>query len=395
MYQKERIYYLDWLRIFAFSILILFHSWQPFNNFQWLLKSEHTTMVADIFTVFFHTWRLYLVFFVSGVGTLFALRPSGKLFFYNRFMRLIVPYVFGVILIVPCQYYYQSLQAGVHSSFLDFIVNYPVFIASKNLQFDPFLWIMEIGIHLWYLASLFIITLVTFPFLKKINANGISEALMQQLIKRPKWLLLFSLPIVFTIMLLKPVFPEYTSVTDFLTYAFFFVYGFIFMKEHERLLPIIKRNNNILLVVGIVSSLLLIGCLLYEPLRNAAFNPAYNKYHLTVSLLLGLSAFSWTFYFVSLFSRRFNFNSKALPEFNRCVLPVYIVHQSIIVVAGFYIIKYVHNGLSEFVLILLAAIIGSALSYFFIKRFKLSQLLFGMKHSTVTKENSIFIKQAT
>ncbi|RYE56459.1 MAG: hypothetical protein EOP48_07965 [Sphingobacteriales bacterium] len=380
MKQNERIYYLDWLRIFAFSILILFHSWQPFNNFQWLLKSDHTTIVADVFTVFFHTWRLYLVFFVSGVGTLFALKSHGKRFFYNRFMRLIVPYLFGIIFIVPCQYYYQRLQAGVDISFVDFMVNYPAFIASKNLGFDPFLWIIEQGIHLWYLASLFIITMVTYPILKKINSHGISQRLMQRLTKRPKWLFLFALPIVFTIMLLKPVFPGYTSVTDFLTYSFFFVYGFAFMKQHDILLPIIQKNNDIILIAGIVSSLLLICCLLYEPLRNAAFNPSYNQYHLVVSLLLGCSSFSWTFYFVSLFSRRFNANNRALPGLNKCVLPVYIVHQSIIVVAGFYLIRYIDSGLLEFILILIGAVVGSALSYYIIKMFKISRLLFGMKH---------------
>lgn len=255
---------------------------------------------------------------------MFAIRSRDKQFFYDRFLRLIVPYIFGVMVIVPCQYYYQSLQAGTNSSFLDFIINYPKFVTSQHLQFDICLWIIEIGIHLWYLPCLFIITVMTFPLLKRINANGLPEAFMQKFKKMPKLLLLFSLPIIFTLILLKPVFPEYTSVTDFLTYAFFFMYGYIFMKEQKALLPIIKKNNNVLLISGILSSLLLIGCLLYEPLRNAAFNPAYNLYHIIVSVLIGLSAFSWTLYFVSLFSRRFNFNHKPLAELTRsCVASVY------------------------------------------------------------------------
>ena len=135
MQQKERIYYLDWLRVFAFSILILFHSWQPFTNFQWLLKSDNKTIVADIFTVFFHTWRLHLVFFVSGVGTYLALKSRGKQFFNDRFLRLIVPFVFGAIVIVPCQYYYQMLQEDTSIRFVDFIINYPKFQIDKHLQF--------------------------------------------------------------------------------------------------------------------------------------------------------------------------------------------------------------------------------------------------------------------
>ncbi len=359
---------------------MLFHSWQPFTNFHWLLNSEHKTIVADIFSVFFHTWRLHLIFFVSGAGTWLALRSRGKHFFNDRFLRLIIPFIFGAIVIVPCQYYYQMLQQGTHIKFVDFIINYPKFQINKDLKFDLFLWIIEIGIHLWYLPYLFIMTLITFPTLKRINTKGLSEVFMQKLTKWPRLVLLFALPIIITIIILQPIFPEYTSVADFCTYSFSFVYGFIFIKEHARLLPIIKKNNNLLLTLGILSSLLIIASLLIEPLRNAAFNPEYNIYHVIVSVPIGLSAFSWTFYFVSLFSRKFNFNIKALPELNRSILPVYIVHQSIIVVAGFYIIKYIDSGFLEFLLIVLVTAIGSILAYYFIKMFKATRFLFGLKN---------------
>jgi glucan biosynthesis protein C len=380
MHQNERFYYLDWLRVSAFGILILFHSLQPFTNFDWLLKSEHKSIAADIFTVFFHTWRLHLIFFVSGVGTWLALSSRGKYFFTDRFQRLIVPFVFGVIVIVPCQYYYQMLQKGAEISFLDFMINYPQSQINKHLKFDIFLWIIEIGIHLWYLPYLFIMTLITFPFLKRISAKGISSAVIQKLTKRPGLVLLFALPIIITRIILQPVFPEYTSVADFFSYGFSFLYGFVFMKEHARLLPIVKKNNNILLSLGILSSVLIIAFLLIETLRNAAFNPEYDIYHVIVSVPIGLSAFSWTFYFVSLFSRKFNFNTKSLSELNRSILPVYIIHQSIIVVPGYYIIKYINTGFLEFLLIILVTGLGSILAYNFIKMFRITRFLFGMKN---------------
>jgi hypothetical protein len=158
------------------------------------------------------------------------------------------------------------------------------------------------------------------------------------------------------------------------------VYGFIFIKEHVRLLPILNKNNTILLILGILSSLLVIACLLDESLRKAAFNPAYNRNHIIVSIPIGLSAFSWPLYFVSFFSRKLNFNKNVLAELNRSVLPVYIIHQSIIVVVGFYIIRYVDNGFLEFILIVLTTIIGSTLTYYFIKMFKATRFLFGLKN---------------
>jgi glucan biosynthesis protein C len=217
MEQKERIYYLDWLRISAFGILILFHSWQPFNNFDWLIKSDSKSLVADILSVFFHTWRLYLIFFISGIGTWISLNSKAISFLNNRFLRLIVPFVFAAIVIVPCQYFYQMLQKSPDVTFLDFMSNYPKTIINKSFKFDIFLWILEIGIHLWYLPSLFIMTLITLPLLKRINAKGLSEAFMLRINEYPKLpTMCFTKNLYSDIF--KTIFPEYTSVADFLTY---------------------------------------------------------------------------------------------------------------------------------------------------------------------------------
>jgi glucans biosynthesis protein C len=382
---KERIYYLDWLRVSAFGILILFHSWQPFTHFHWLLKSDKPTIIADIFTVFFHTWRLHLIFFVSGFGTWLALRSNGKFFLYDRLLRLVIPFIFGAIVIAPCQYYYQMLQSSTDIGFMGFMKNYPKFLWEKNLQFDLFLWIIEIGIHLWYLPYLFIMTLLLLPLLKYVDTKGLSDAFIRKLTSQPRLTLLLALPIIIIEILLKPIFPDYTGLADFFVYTCFFVYGFVFVKENSRLLPILWRNNNILLTIGILSSLMIIICLLDEQLRNAAFNPEYNLNHLIVSVPIGLSAFSWTFYFVSLFSRRCNFNTKILAELNRSVLPVYIVHQSIIVVTGFYIIEYVNTGFLQFVLIVLTTITGSIAVYYIIREFKVSRFLFGLRKNSPSK----------
>ena len=37
---NERKHYIDWLRILAFGLLFLFHSWRPFDHFPWHIKNE-------------------------------------------------------------------------------------------------------------------------------------------------------------------------------------------------------------------------------------------------------------------------------------------------------------------------------------------------------------------
>ncbi|RFM33467.1 hypothetical protein [Chitinophaga silvisoli] len=114
-------------------------------------------------------------------------------------------------------------------------------------------------------------------------------------------------------------------------------------------------------------------------LNEAAFHPEFSIHHSIVAVLPGISAFSWPLYFVNLYSRKFNKGHKLLPELNRSVLPVYIIHQTIIVVTGYYIIRYVSNGLLQFILIVSLTILLSIPFYLLVKKFRGSRFLFGIR----------------
>lgn len=380
MSKNVRFYYYDWLRVLAFWLLILFHSWQPFSNFHWVIKSDYTSIIADILTIFTHGWRLHLIFLVSGIGTWFAMRSHKNHFFKDRFKRLIIPFVFASILITPSQRFFQALQNNENfNSYLDFLKNYPSKLLENDFDFSLLLWFKEFGIHLWYLPYLLIMTIMMFPLFLKIKKNDISFNFVNNIIQRPYGIFILAIPIFICRLILKPIFPAYTDWADYFTYLWSFIYGFVLINDNSYYINILKMNKKRLLFIGLFSSLTLIIGSINENLVEAYLNPKFDLYHIIITTLNALIALSWTMYFVALFSEKMNFNKKILREANASILPIYVLHQSIIVAVGYYVINLKISGLFEFIVILIVTIFSCILIYKFLKQNKILRLLFGIK----------------
>jgi len=65
---------LDALRVFAFAVLILYHSGMAFVTWGWHVQSSETSRTLEHVMVFASRWRLPLLFFISGAGVAFSLR---------------------------------------------------------------------------------------------------------------------------------------------------------------------------------------------------------------------------------------------------------------------------------------------------------------------------------
>jgi hypothetical protein len=96
-------------------------------------------------------------------------------------------------------------------------------------------------------------------------------------------------------------------------------------------------------------------------------------------------------FFVGLAAKKLNFNHKFLQSANTSILPIYILHQTLIVVFGYYIIQFNTSMFVKYLLIAGTAIPSSVLLYLVLKRFSLLRFLFGLK--TVTKKNAITLPE--
>jgi glucans biosynthesis protein C len=148
---------LDWLRVLAFGLLIAYHAGMAWSGWSW-----HVTSTEDIDWLreamrFVNRWRMPLIFVVSGAAVMLALgsRAPGT-FALDRVKRLLVPLLFGMVVIVPPQIYLERLYRGQFTgSFLDWLPHafeggaYP----NGNISWH----------HLWFLAYVLVLTFVLLP----------------------------------------------------------------------------------------------------------------------------------------------------------------------------------------------------------------------------------------
>ncbi len=111
---SRRHYGLDWLRIAAFGILILYHIAMAFSPWHWVVTTGHAyrALIAPMAAV--TPWRLGLLFAVSGYAsaTLVDRAVAPQAFATERSRRLLVPLTFGMLAIVPLEMWVRVLDGG-------------------------------------------------------------------------------------------------------------------------------------------------------------------------------------------------------------------------------------------------------------------------------------------
>ncbi|MEL6592777.1 MAG: acyltransferase family protein, partial [Bacteroidota bacterium] len=115
---STRRYDIDWIRVIAIWLLILYHisiGFRPWGTLIFFIRHETALDVLDYFMSILGIWRIPLLFFVSGMGVCFAMRKRNWLeLLKERAQRILLPFVFGSLAIVPLHvwlwqdYYHQD-----------------------------------------------------------------------------------------------------------------------------------------------------------------------------------------------------------------------------------------------------------------------------------------------
>jgi glucans biosynthesis protein C len=149
---------LDWLRIAAFALLILYHTGMAFVPWGWHIKLARLDWLEPVM-LFTNAWRLLLLFLISGIASAAMLEKATSRgsdgFLANRSKRLLLPLLFGVVLIVPPQPWVEVQVKGAWSG------DYLAFWQSAYFGFsDQLGLILPTWNHLWFVVYLWAYTLL-------------------------------------------------------------------------------------------------------------------------------------------------------------------------------------------------------------------------------------------
>jgi glucans biosynthesis protein C len=109
----QRRYDLDWIRVGAFGLLILYHVGLVYGVYDWHIHSAHTFEWMREAILVTNPWRLTLLFLVSGAALRFmTFRRTPREVARARFERLVPPLIFGALVLVPIQSWIESMDKG-------------------------------------------------------------------------------------------------------------------------------------------------------------------------------------------------------------------------------------------------------------------------------------------
>ncbi|NZA27771.1 acyltransferase family protein [Luteimonas sp. SJ-92] len=376
---RPRRHDIDALRVLAFAVLILYHAGMFYvADWGWHIKSTYLADWLKWPMILVNQWRMSLLFLISGVAVNFLLRRSGPgAFAWSRTRRLLVPLLFGMAVVVPPQAYLQALSNGsFDGDYAQFLLRYVTFQPWPAGAFDG----SHVGVtwnHLWYLPYLLAYSLLLAALLPLLRGRG-GQALRDRFRGLRGWRLwlLPALPLAVASWLLIGRFPTtHDLIADWHSHAIYFamfLYGY-WIGADTGLWEELKRRRWWLLGAAIPSFVAILWLLFTTGPESST------PMHALFALVQRLNAWTWILAVLAWGHHLLNRPFRWLPYASQAVYPWYVLHQTITVVAGYWLAKLALGPVVEPALVVLVTVAGCLVIYeFAIRRVRALRPLFGV-----------------
>jgi peptidoglycan/LPS O-acetylase OafA/YrhL len=381
---SQRLYALDWLRVGAFLLLVPYHTGMFFVTWDFHFKNPETSHAIEFPMLFLNSWRLSLLFLIAGIAAgrvLMRLSREGrsrKEFAKERFIRLFIPILFGMLVIIPPQIYYEHLfnHTRQYASYLDF---WATVFQLQPYPKGSFSWH-----HLWFAVYIFFYSLWILPLHKYFQSphgtrflDRFTDYFTQSY--RLYWIILPFLVLTHTLGRFFPTTHDLIHDWNNLSQTFLiFLWGYVIGTRTQAWTQAMIRLRKNALLLGTIT---LSAFLLYVAWYDVWFPNTNPEWYIYVPMrsVRSFNGLLWLVVLVGYASVHLNFTNRFLRYANEAVYPFYILHQSVMMIAGYYILLQPWGIAPKFTLIVVLIYLISWVMYEGIKRVSVLRLLFGLK----------------
>lgn len=317
---------LDWIRVGAFGLLIVYHVGLAYGPYDWHLHSRHTLEWIREAVLVTNPWRLTLLFLVSGAAVRFmTVNRSATQTARMRAVRLFPPLLFGVLVLVTIQSWIEAMdKAGWAQGYPAWLIHeFSWKGLSNGVPFN----------HLWFVIYIAAYSFIVVALMYRPGWITGIESRIGRVLAGPR---ILWIPAVYLIVARVVLYPQF-GLTNNLAWDWYnhaqslaaFLFGY-FAARDAGIWKSLERYRWIGLGVGLAALPLMMlqvahpgGGAFWGVPRNIVV--AVNQWAI-ITAILG---------FASLHLRKAS--GPVLGYLNNAVFPLYLAHQTLLVVALWWI----------------------------------------------------------
>lgn len=348
-----RKFYLDNLRSFTILLLFPVHTFMIFNDFglKFYVWGGESRFISTLI-VLINPWFMPLLFVIAGISARYSLeKRTLKEFCRERVLKLLVPFVAGMVLLVPVQTFYArkfffGYEGGILENLKYFFTHVTDFTGYDG-GFTP-------G-QLWFILYLFLISLVSIAFVKWLPY----ERCQAFVYKMPMWMLAGLFVPVWLFYYLGNI-GGYSLGKNLVLYLL----GYYVLAEDK----VMERLRTHIKWIGA-----------FWGLSELFLGAAYYKYEFYGDLVVNVVCWFGILTLLVLGKEYLHKESRFTKYLKRASFPVYVIHQSVLAALGYYVLKGMNNVFLQVVVIISGTFVLTVLCYEIVRRIPFLGKLLGAK----------------
>ncbi len=378
---------LDWLRVIAFGILIIYHIGMYYvSDWEWHIKSVHQSVWLQNIMLWSNQWRMLLLFLISGSAVAFIIRRMTLWqFYWSRHTRLFLPLMFGMAVVVVPQVFIEFRSNGFVVEGLGFFRFWLAYLDQSSTLFESYKTVGDFHItwnHLWFLMYIFCYSLIvwglkllTYLLMPSINTKKCWLLLERHI---PNMLVAVVIPIGLFFLYSKLLYLKYPTthafVGDYFNHArslTVFMFGYMVVRMPGVWLSI-ERGRWFTLIIALLSFTSILA------LHNGV-NLGGGEYKGDIDTFLwSLNAWMWVLTVCGWGQHCLNRKNGVISYINKGVYCFYILHQTVIIIFAYHLREYELGPVIEPLVLIVLTSISCLLGYELLKRIPGLRLLFGI-----------------